>query len=66
VIFEDEEGNNINRKDLTKDEVSNLLKTTEDDIKIWRTFEIDRKPHKWVVWPHSETRGWINKIEGRL
>jgi hypothetical protein len=24
------------------------------------------KPHKWVVWPHSKSKEWLDKIEGNL
>ena len=39
---------------------------TDDFIKIWRTFNTEKKPTKWIVWPHSESKGWLNKIEGIL
>ena len=45
---------------------SGFTRTTDDFIKIWRTFNTEKKPHKWVVWPHSESKGWLNKIEGKL
>ena len=66
VIFEDEKNTQINRIDLNETEVKNLLNTTETFIKIWRTFEVEKKPSKWIVWPYSESKGWLDKIEGKL
>jgi glycosyltransferase involved in cell wall biosynthesis len=63
VIFEDSSGGVLHRQDLNKQEVEQALKTTEDFVKIWRTFNTEKKPYKWVVWPHSESKGWLNKME---
>ena len=46
--------------------VKNLLNTTDTFIKVWRTFEVEKKPSKWIVWPYSESKGWLDKIEGKL
>ena len=66
VIFEDPSGLTLNRKDLNKNEIAQALNTNDVFIKIWRTFEVEKKPYKWIVWPHSETKGWLNRIEGKL
>lgn len=66
VIFEDEQGNSINRKDMSPSEIRGYLTTPDDWVKIWREFSVESKPYKWVVWPHSESEGWLNKIEGTL
>lgn len=66
VIFEDEKGIQLHRQDMNKDEVKNALATTDNFIKIWRTFDTEKKPTKWIVWPYSESKGWLNKLEGTL
>jgi len=66
VAFENKEGVTINRQDANKDEIRNILKPEESFCKIWRTFQHVDKPTKWVVWPHSESKGWCDKIEGNL
>lgn len=66
VIFEDEIGGTLHRQDCNKQELESKLRTNDPFIKIWRTFDTEKKPHKWVVWPHSESKGWLNKIEGKL
>ena len=66
VIFEDEDGKPLNRKDMSVSEINGFLTTHDDWVKIWREFDTEKKPHKWVVWPHSKTKEWLDKIEGNL
>ena len=66
VIFEDEDGKPLNRKDMSISEINGFLTTPDDWVKIWREFDTEKKPHKWVVWPHSKTKEWLEKIEGNL
>jgi glycosyltransferase involved in cell wall biosynthesis len=66
VIFEDDNNQQLHREDITSLDIINLLETTDDFIKIWRTFNTEKKPNKWIVWPHSESKGWLEKIEGKL
>ena len=66
VIFEDDNGGTLHRQDMNAQEVKSTLATKDDFIKIWRTFDTEKKPFKWIVWPHSESKGWLNKNEGRL
>ena len=66
VIFEDENGSPVNRKDLQGTELRGFLSQKDMWRKIWREFDVETKPHKWIVWPHSESKGWCDKIEGKL
>lgn len=66
VIFENSKGELINRMDLTDRQIRGYLTTDDDFVKIWREFQVEEKPHKWIVWPHSKTQGWLNRIEGNL
>ena len=62
VSFELLDGTVISRQDANKDEVTTLMSTNDDWVKIWREFH-GRKPDKWVVWPHSESIGWCERTE---
>ena len=65
VIMEQEDGTSVYRKDLQADEIINKL-TSEGE---WIHINVDMqgpKPFKWIVWPHSESKGWCEKIEGLL
>ena len=66
VAFEDASGNTIHRQDADVNEI-NIFKNDPDGYyKIWRTFQTDVKPAKWVVWPHSISKDWCERITGVL
>ena len=65
VSFEKFDGTVIYRKDADEKEVKSLLQTSKLDgnwIRLWRSYFGD-KPDKWVVWAHSKSKGWLNRIE---
>ena len=68
VAFEDEAGNTIDRQDANRDEIRQIKEnpTTIDGqfYNVWRTFIYKGVPHKWVIWPHSQERGWGQRLEG--
>ena len=66
VIFENDNGVQIHRRDATEAEIRGFVTTAEEWVKIWREFNVEERPTKWIVWPHSKTNGWLDKIEGRL
>jgi hypothetical protein len=68
VIFEDKNDDPIYRQDADEQEVKELLKIKEGElwITLWRTFNTEIRPHHWVVWPHSKSKGWGEKIIGNL
>jgi hypothetical protein len=35
-------------------------------IHIWREFDEISKPHSWRVWPHSESKGWLDRIDQQI
>lgn len=54
------------RKDADKMEIKRLMNDPDKYCKIWREFETSHKPTYWVVWPHSESKGWCERITGNL
>ena len=62
VIFEDNEGNELFRKDETHFQTHVDKK---DWFNIWREANIE-KPYKWIVWAHSESKGWSERKEQLL
>lgn len=65
IALLDENGNDIYRKDADENEIYGLLNESEDDkfIHIWREFLSAKKPTYWRVWPHSKSKGWVDRIE---
>lgn len=60
LIFEDINNHEINRQDISKEELDNYLKAPESSFTVWREYN-GPKPHQWVLWPHSASKGWGNK-----
>ena len=67
VSFEDENGETIYRGDADKNEVKRIMMDSGDGYyKVWRTFNIEKKPTRWVIWPHSESKEWCERFTGNL
>lgn len=66
VAFHDKDGNTLNRKDATEEDIKNMMKDKDNYCKIWREFQTDVKPSFWVVWPHSKSKGWGERISRHL
>jgi glycosyltransferase involved in cell wall biosynthesis len=63
VIYHDENGQEIYRKDATESEINDYIK---NEITIRRQFLTYRKPKSWTVWAHSKSKDWLEKIEGSV
>jgi hypothetical protein len=66
VAFKDEKGEDVYRQDADSGEIINMKRDPDGYCKVWRTFNIDKKPHSWLVWPHSKSKGWAEPITGDL
>jgi hypothetical protein len=66
VAFHNEKDETIFRKDADKNEIQNMMRDPDKYCKIWREFQTVNKPKYWVVWPHSESKGWCDRITGNL
>lgn len=66
VAFEDAEGNEIHRQDANVEEIQRIKNDPDGYGKIWRIFNTQVKPAKWIVWPHSISQGWMERLEGRI
>ena len=66
VVFKDEFENDLYRLDATPDEIARMKNDPDGYCKVWREFQTKVLPKKWVVWPHSVSKGWCPIIEGTL
>jgi hypothetical protein len=67
VAILDKDGIEIHREDVSSQEANELLSVpVEKDafIHIWRNFHSEKLPASWVVWPHSESKGWMERLTG--
>ena len=66
VAFKNEKGEDMYRQDADKAEVHRMLNDPDGYCKVWRSFETITPPKSWIVWPHSESKGWCEAITGTL
>ena len=66
VAFKDKNGEDIYRKDADQAEIERMKKDPDGYCKVWREFQTDKKPHSWLVWPHSRSKGWCDQVTGTL
>lgn len=64
VVFKDGNDKDIYRNDADKNEIQRIMTASPDDkfLHILREFECPVRPHKWLIWPHSVSKGWETKI----
>ena len=66
VAFHDDSGETLYRKDADKNEISRMMNDPDKYCKVWRDFQTTKKVTNWVVWPHSESKGWCERLTGNL
>ena len=66
VAFKDEYNKDLYRQDADREEIIKMKNDPDGYCKIWREFQTDKKPHSWIVWPHSISKGWSDPIVGYL
>lgn len=66
VAFKGKDGQDVYRKDADKNEIDRMFKDPDKYCKVWREFNAEEMPVSWLVWPHSESKGWSNAITGNI
>lgn len=66
VAFHDDKDETIFRKDADINEIKGFFSDPDGYCKVWREFDTLQKPKYWVVWPHSVSKGWCDRITGNL
>ena len=68
VAILDANGNDIHRQDVDINEFNSLMNTDPNDqfIHIWREYTDNKQPTSWRVWPHSASKGWMDRIEKNI
>lgn len=69
IAFEDANGVEIYRGDALAEEINNILSVPYEQDKfvhVWRSFYADTQPVRWIVWPHSESKGWCERLVGNI
>jgi len=66
VAFHDENDETIHRQDADVHEINRMKNDPDGYCKVWREFQTTHKPKYWVVWPHSQSKGWGDRLTGNL
>jgi len=66
VAFHDDKDETLHRRDADINEINNCRRDPDGYCKIWREFNTTQKPKYWVVWPHSKSKGWCDRLTGNL
>jgi len=66
VAFHNDKDETIYRLDAQEDEIQKIKNDQDGYGKIWREFNAKEKPKYWVVWPHSKSKGWRDRLVGDL
>jgi hypothetical protein len=66
IALHNDQGETLWRKDLQPHEFNGILNNKEN----FKVFLVEAPgitmPDYWVVWPHSKSKGWGKRIEGRM
>lgn len=66
VAFRDKDGKDMYRQDADAAEIQRMRQDPDGYCKVWRSFRTKVKPHSWIVWPHSISKGWTDPITGNF
>jgi hypothetical protein len=65
IAFEKHDGEVLARVDIDEQGINILLSSPGEWLQIWKEYD-GPKPDKWVVWPHSKSKGYIERLEQNL
>lgn len=66
VAFSNANNETLHRTDADANEVRLLMEARPTTLNIQRSFLTEQQVASWVVWPHSCSQGWCDKITGKL
>ena len=64
--FDDENGEPIWREDYQEHQIQGILKSPGDWYSEEKFFLTEKIPTRWVVWAHSKSQGWVERIEEQV
>lgn len=66
VAFHNDKDETLYRQDADINEIERMMNDPDKYCKVWREFQTNERPTKWVVWPHSKSKDWCERIAGNL
>lgn len=66
VAFDGEDGKEIYREDLNESQIKEIMSRPDKWVTLERFFITEKKPMRWVIWAHSKSKEWSERIEHNL
>jgi hypothetical protein len=64
--FDDENGKEMWREDYNEYQIKSILSSPGDWYREEKFFLTDKAPSRWVIWAHSRSKDWAERIEGNI
>jgi hypothetical protein len=64
--FDDGDGKEIWREDYHENQIRSILSSPGDWYREEKFFLTDKIPSRWVIWAHSKSKDWAERIEGNI
>lgn len=61
--FDDENGIGIYRDDFNEHQIQQIMNSKDDWVSIEKFGLVPQIPYKWVIWAHSKSAGWVERID---
>jgi hypothetical protein len=69
VAFTNKDGIEFHRHDADENEINMAMSVpyeADKFVHIWRAFYSDQPADGWIVWPHSKSNGWCERLTGKF
>jgi hypothetical protein len=64
--FDDKNGNEVWREDYQEHQIQSILNSPGDWYSEEKFFLTETIPSRWVIWAHSRSQGWVERIEEQI
>lgn len=61
--FDDENNVGVWRDDFGEHQIKEIMSAKDSWVSIEKFTMVEKIPHKWVIWAHSKSAGWAERIE---
>jgi glycosyltransferase involved in cell wall biosynthesis len=63
LAFDDEFGLPVYREDIQQNQINNIMSSKDNNVGMEKFFLTDKVPKRWVIWAHSASAGWAERLE---
>ena len=66
INIDDENGKEVWREDYQEHQIKGILNSPGDWYNEEKFFLTETIPTRWVIWAHSKSQGWVERIEEQV